>query len=231
MNAHHRRATTALPDLVRVAMPEIPWDGQPSRPRTPTACLARRHSAVLRAQGLSRRILGEGQGWPKLLAFANDAGLWFPSYQSWGFHKANDHVIGAQPSTRSSYLLAPRSTARWLTPRLPVAPDLIAAGLRRSRPRGAASGNARMAAMTSRPARLLDLKALYRALRSAAAGPWSRTIGVESVASPATATMPAMLGLQPGFAERTSARALAACHPWFAAEPRERSCGPRAVAR
>jgi hypothetical protein len=38
--------------------------------------------------------LGDDQGWPKLLAFPNDAGLWFPCYQSWGFDTANEPNLG-----------------------------------------------------------------------------------------------------------------------------------------
>ena len=38
--------------------------------------------------------LGGGCGWPKMLAFPNDAGLWFPCYQSWGFDTANEPNLG-----------------------------------------------------------------------------------------------------------------------------------------
>lgn len=38
--------------------------------------------------------LGDGQGWPKLLAFPNDAGLLYPCYQSWGFDTANEPNLG-----------------------------------------------------------------------------------------------------------------------------------------
>ncbi len=38
--------------------------------------------------------LGDGHGWPKMLAFPNDAGLWFPCHQSWGFDTANEPNLG-----------------------------------------------------------------------------------------------------------------------------------------
>ena len=38
--------------------------------------------------------LGDGHGWPRMLAFPNDAGLWFPCYQSWGFDTANEPNLG-----------------------------------------------------------------------------------------------------------------------------------------
>lgn len=38
--------------------------------------------------------LGDGQGWPKMLAFPNDCGLLYPCYQSWGFDTANEPNLG-----------------------------------------------------------------------------------------------------------------------------------------
>lgn len=53
--------------------------------------LAERESVKPRMNaGDSRRLLR----WPKMLACLNDAGLWFPCYQSWGFDTANEPNLG-----------------------------------------------------------------------------------------------------------------------------------------
>ncbi len=54
-----------------------------------------KHPPLVLLCGMEELVdLGDGHGWPKLLAFPNDAGRWFPCYQSWGFDTANEPNLG-----------------------------------------------------------------------------------------------------------------------------------------
>lgn len=67
------------------------------RPGKPTG---KQPPAVL-LRGMDEFVdLGDGRSWPKLLASPNDAGLWYPCYQSWGFDTANEPNLGRPSSIR-----------------------------------------------------------------------------------------------------------------------------------
>jgi hypothetical protein len=54
-----------------------------------------KHPPLVLLRGMEELVdLGDGHGWPKMLAFPNDSGIWFACYQAWGLETANEPNLG-----------------------------------------------------------------------------------------------------------------------------------------